>query len=444
MKKWKFKIGEKTVELNVLWLVGGVAAIAAIIVAICLLAGGGDEPVVSVGDGSDVESVVSNEISAETTEGSESSELSDASEETEESVSSESEDVSEEGSAAESSESSEVVNESSEESESVAPETTESEVQPPETTESEVQPPETTESEVQPPETTESEVQPPETTESGVEPPETTESEVQPPEESSEESSEEESSVIITDPTLPMNPLPDTLATDPVDSYFNNSVFVGYSIMMHFGRYIGEWHSEIDSSIMGNPVFCAGVGISFYIDRTQSSTDRNTSLPTYRGKAYNFKDLPAATGCNNMYIGLMGYSDVKRLGLMSAYVETVNGIKRIKDANPNLNLVILACTYNTGNYSGSMPSSLNNGALRTYNNMVLEYCNQNGVDFVDVATPLTTYEGYLPEDYSSDAAYHIAKKAFYIWVDVLRDYAKAKQNGTWKNATEMPVLPAFE
>ncbi len=262
-------------------------------------------------------------------------------------------------------------------------------------------------------------------------------SEPEPP----EESSEDESSVII-DMDAPMNPLPDTLATNPVDSYFDNSLFVGYSIMMHFGRYIGEWHREIDASIMGNPTFCAGVGISFYADRTQTPST-GSSLPMFRGQLYNFKDLPAASGCDTMYIGLMGYSDVKRLGVTGAYVETVDGIQRILQANPNLNLVILACNYNTGNYSSSMPYSVNNGNILAYNNMVLDYCTSIGVDFVDVATPQTTYNGYLPMEYSSDEEYHIAKQAFYIWVDVLRDYAQKKQNGTWQNMTDMPSLPAF-
>ena len=252
-----------------------------------------------------------------------------------------------------------------------------------------------------------------------------------------EESSEDESSVII-DMDAPMNPLPDTLMTDPVDSYFNDSVFVGYSIMMHFGRYIGEWHSEIDASIMGNPLFYAGVGVSFYRDRVYPS-----GLPLYQGNTYSFSELPTATGRNTIYIGLMGYSDVRRFGVDGGYVETISGIQRILSANPNVNLVILACTYNTGEYSDSLPYSVNNGNILRYNNMVLDYCTSIGIDFVDVATPQTTYNGYLPMEYSSDEEYHIAKKAFYLWVDVLRDYAKKKQAGTWQNMTDMPSLPAF-
>lgn len=256
-----------------------------------------------------------------------------------------------------------------------------------------------------------------------------------------EESSEEESALPV-NPYTPRIPLPETLETDAIDSYFNGSVFVGYSIMMHFGRYIGEWHSEIDPSIMGNPVFCAAPGISFYADRTQAPEDEKSTLPLFKGKRYNFKDLPAATGCNNMYIGLMGYSEVKRYGASGACRETVNGIKRVLEANPGLNLVILACTYNTGVYDEKLSEKLNNANIREYNQKVLEYCTENGIDFVDVATPLTTHNGYLPLSFATDGKYHIAKHAFYLWVEALRDYARQKQAGTWQNPAVLPEMPS--
>ncbi len=490
-KKINISLGKKTFSLS-LWLiiVAATALLAAVLITVLLLLPKGtetkDESAVS-----SAESVISEEESSssavESDEDQASSSVSEESSTVEESDVAESsteESDSEEQSSSETeeTESTEDSNSSVETSDAPTEETesateesesqpTESESQPAESesqpaesesqpTESESQPAESesqpaesesqpAESESQPAESesqpTESESQPTESesqpAESESQPAESesqpTESESAPSESESEESSEEESSVII-DMDAPMNPLPETLATDPIDSYFNDSVFVGYSIMMHFGRYIGEWHSEIDASIMGNPLFYAGVGVSFYRDRTDPS-----ALPLYQGKSYSFSELPTATGRNTIYIGLMGYSDVKRSGVDGAYVETISGIQRILEANPNVNLVILACTYNTGNYSNSLPYSMNNGNVLRYNNMVLDYCTSIGIDFVDVATPQTTYNGYLPMEYSSDEEYHIAKQAFYLWVDVLRDYAKKKQAGTWQNMTDMPSLPAF-
>ncbi|MBQ3081594.1 MAG: hypothetical protein IJC49_03995 [Clostridia bacterium] len=259
----------------------------------------------------------------------------------------------------------------------------------------------------------------------------------------SEESSEE-SSYVPKDPSDPLTPIPESLSADPIDSHFNNSLFLGYSIMMHFGRYVGQWRTEIDSTIMGNSINVGAVGISFWSNSQQSPSMSSNSLPRYRGVAYNFEDLPSATGCTTMYIGLTCYSEMKVYSdPQSASEEVIEGVNKIKAKNPNVNIVLLSGTYNTGTFEqlGSRYSKrLSNENIRKFNNFILDYCNQNGVDFVDVSTPLTNGYGRMPIEYSSDNDYHIAKDAFLIWIDVLRDYARKKEAGTWKNYTVMPEL----
>ena len=248
---------------------------------------------------------------------------------------------------------------------------------------------------------------------------------------------------VLVGPDEPVCPLPDSLAVmASVDKFFDNSVFTGYSIMMHFGKYVNEWRQQVDSSILGGAVFCAGVGISFTADRTDGT------LPTFRGKEYHFYELPAATGSDTIYINLMGYSDLKWASSSSncvqyAYDETVQGIQRIRNANPSVNIVILANTYNTGVYESLSRSRCSNDKVRQYNNLVLEYCNKNGIDFLDVATPLLNGSGYFIADWSTDNEYHIQKTAYYNWMAVLRDYAVRKQNGTWENITVMPAAPFY-
>ncbi len=247
----------------------------------------------------------------------------------------------------------------------------------------------------------------------------------------------------------PLNELPDDsdITTDEVDTFFNNSVFIGYSIMMHFGRYVGEWRQDVDESILGEALFCAGVSMGFTTDRIQTPDTPENSLPLFQGQAYNFADLPAATGCDTLYIGLSGYSDLKRAEadetcVFSAYNEAVMGVERIKAKNPDLKIVLLSCTYNTEVFDGLTVERCTNAQVYEYNNLVLDYCNDNGIDFIDVSTMLTDSKGLLVEDYSTDGEYHIVKNAYYLWVEALRDYAKQKQEGTWKNIDDMPALPA--
>ncbi len=250
------------------------------------------------------------------------------------------------------------------------------------------------------------------------------------------------------DPTTPLNELFPVTA-NPIDSYFNDSVFIGYSIMMHFGRYVEQWRMEVDPSVMGDALFCAAPGISFNADATETPATSDTRLPLFRGDAYNFADLPTATGSNTMYIGLMVYSDLKwgrspATAVVDAYGETVRGINRIREKNPDLNIVILSGTYNSRIFEGLKQAWQDNDKVYEYNNLVLNYCNKNGIDFIDVATPLTDHRGYFVQEYASDDEYHIIKEAFCFWVEALRNYAAAKQNGTWENIDKMPPLPYLE
>lgn len=264
---------------------------------------------------------------------------------------------------------------------------------------------------------------------------------------SSEDNGDSSEDVIVSkDPFEPITPIPKNLYPDEIDVFFDKSVFIGYSIMMHFGKYVNQWKIEIDESIMGESIFCCGVGMNFINNRRQSPSKKDNVLPKYQGEAYNFEDLPTATGSNSMYIGLMPFSEFKYCDIETcvedAAVETINGIENIREKNPELRIVILSGTYNTGTYAtGELnPERENNNNVRAFNIKILEYCNDNGIDFIDVSTPLLDGRGFMPVKYASDRDYHIKKNTFKIWVEILRDYAEKKQNGTWKNVDTMPPL----
>ena len=73
------------------------------------------------------------------------------------------------------------------------------------------------------------------------------------------------------------------------------------------------------------------------------------------------------------------------------------------------------------------------------NNYLLEYCNENGLDFIDIASQLTE-KGCLADKYASDGYCHIGQSGYKIWTAILRDYAVSKQNGTYTNPEKMPIL----
>lgn len=264
---------------------------------------------------------------------------------------------------------------------------------------------------------------------------------------SSIEDSSEESSYVPKDLSDPMMEIPKNFGYEPIDEYFNDSVFIGYSIMMHFGRYVNAWRDSVDSRIMGNAVFCAGVSMSFTANETKSTSDPETPLPKYMGVPYHFEDLPKAMGAKTMVLGLTPYSDMKLNGSSSTCAfegaeMVITGLEKIKAENPGLNIVVLSGTYNTGESPSNSLNfrRVNNANIREYNNYVLDYCNEVGIDFIDVSTPMTNGYGYFLKEWSSDESYHILQDPYKIWVQLLRDYASKKQAGAWKNIETMPKL----
>lgn len=270
--------------------------------------------------------------------------------------------------------------------------------------------------------------------------------------ESSEESSEEESSEVESSeessrPNLPGDkPIveaPEGIEASGVDAFFNDSVFVGHSVMVHYSNYVNKWRTAVAADTLGNARFCCTSSFSFFNNEVQTPDTADNVLPKFRGKAYNIEDLPAATDCKRIFIGLMGLNDLGmcKSGDVCAQ-ETADRViatlEALKENSPEVEVTVLASTYLTRNTKKM--SKLNNANMSKLNNLVLDYCNENGIDFVDVATPLTDGDGYLAADYSSDDYCHLKEKAYYIWLDVLRDYASQKQAGSWSNPADIPMF----
>lgn len=264
------------------------------------------------------------------------------------------------------------------------------------------------------------------------------------PDSSTPDSSTPDSSVpeVLDGGTDPIVTAPGGIFTSNVDAFFNNSMFVGHSVIVHFYNRTTKWRNNVDADILGDAMFCCSSSFSFYNNLYQTPETADNVLPKYRGEAYNIEDLPAATGRDTMYLSLMGLNDLGMVGGPDTCVdrvrdEVVQCIEAIREKNPELKLVVLASTYLTRDKSYA---NLNNRNLSLLNNKVLDYCNANGIDFIDVASPLRDGGGYLASRYSSDSYCHLTDEAYYIWMDVLREYALQKGAGTWQNPQSIPLF----
>ncbi len=237
------------------------------------------------------------------------------------------------------------------------------------------------------------------------------------------------------------------VGADVYDTYFNKSVFVGNSIMLHYRNYTTE-KRESNPSFLGNATFFASASFSMYNNKHQKATDSDCVWPSFRGEKMTVEDAVQAMEVKTVYLSLMALNDIALYsdgltGVEETYKLAVEMITNLKTANPNINVVVLSNTYLYKD-SNSM-KKLNNGTVSTLNIKMLDYCNVNGIDFIDIATALLDDEKCLGKEFCSDigssgAECHLTKAAYNAWTEILRDYAKKKTEGAWINPSEMEGL----
>lgn len=234
------------------------------------------------------------------------------------------------------------------------------------------------------------------------------------------------------------------LEADVNDSYFNDSVFVGNSIMLHFKNYVSS-NRATNGGLLGDASFFAAASFSFYNNKNQNAQQSDCAWPSFRGEKMNITDAVGQMGVKTVYLSLMALNDI------AMYKDGITGVNEtfnlftalvneLKTTYPNVNIAIMGNTY-LHSSSNNMSHKLNNGSIHTFNTRVLDYCNQNGLDFIDVAYALIDDSGCLGTEFCSDVgaavACHLNKYAFNAWTEQLRDYADKKQSGRWANPTEL-------
>ena len=234
------------------------------------------------------------------------------------------------------------------------------------------------------------------------------------------------------------------LEADVNDSYFNSSVFVGNSIMLHFKYYVSSNRAS-NNGLLGDASFFAAGSFSFYNNKNQNASQADCAWPSFRGEQMNITDAVGQMDVDTVYLSLMALNDIAMYkdgmtGVNETYNLFTQLVSELKSTYPNLNVVIMGNTY-LHSSSNNMTHKLNNGSIHTFNTRVLDYCNQNGIDFIDVAYVLIDDSGCLGTEFCSDVgdavACHLNQYAYNAWTELLRDYADKKQSGKWANPTEL-------
>lgn len=211
------------------------------------------------------------------------------------------------------------------------------------------------------------------------------------------------------------------------DYYFNDAVFVGDSVSAGLQNYVIYRRSLGEEHLMGEARFLAITNYNLYTASRDFNPNANNY--TYQGVAMTLENCLAAMGAGSAYV-MLGLNDWAATNVNTCIKEYRTAIGKILEANPGIDLVIEMCTPITSN---GETSNLHNAGMDEFNARLRELCDELGVGWVDVATPLKGADNCLVKEYSSDDYVHMTNSGLRVWINTLRTYARERYiQGAWE------------
>lgn len=196
------------------------------------------------------------------------------------------------------------------------------------------------------------------------------------------------------------------------NGFFKDSVFFGDSVLSGFGIYVNnKGRGYLDGTRV--------MGVISYslISALKPTSDYH---PLFRGKHVPPQNVAKALDAKKVFL-FFGINDVLNTGNPQYCLDNYKSlIANIKSKNPNVKIYIISTTYSL---KGSRDYVNYTGNLHRFNQLLRDYCASSDCEFIDVASYLTTSDGYLKPDLCSDSFVHQTMNAYVIWDKVLRYYA---------------------
>lgn len=219
---------------------------------------------------------------------------------------------------------------------------------------------------------------------------------------------------VVAQNTMPMDLY--GLSSYECENWFKDAVFIGDSITQGWKNYNTRQLKE-NSRYFGNvDFFCIG---SFGVWHALSDVTENSIHPSYDGEKYSIEDYLNMTETKKAFICL-GINDISIFGVDDTVNNYSRLIDRIREKCPDIEIFIVSITYM---YRGSEREVLNNENILAINKKLCKLCEEEGLEFVNIASHLINKNGYIKKSYSSDHYVHLTDEAYAVWADVLRGVA---------------------
>ena len=200
-------------------------------------------------------------------------------------------------------------------------------------------------------------------------------------------------------------------------SWFDDAVFIGDSIAGTLQAY-AEQHGELGSALF----FCR-------TNYSLTAAVNGAMLLYYRGSGYRPKELLPETGAKKVFF-LLGMNDVGSYDdtqYASLWTELVDGIRA---GSPEMRIYFQSVTPMARSYPNN---ALTNERIDRYNELLRDFCDENGCCYVDVAGGFKDENGALRAELCRDGYVHLMFDAGALWCELLRDTANYSRDpsGDW-------------
>ncbi len=215
-------------------------------------------------------------------------------------------------------------------------------------------------------------------------------------------------------------------------AYYDDGIFVGDSIIRMLKNYVGFRQQE-DSSFFADTGFYASYSYTLEAAATDGPAPNEVNL-LFRGKETPLSQLVETLQPEKLFL-LAGLND--RIGEYPeagmAYVEAIVALVRQK--SPDTQLHFLSLLPVTAHAESERPGLQK--MWDAYNELLRLKCEELGVIYIDVATPLKNQSGYLSIPLSHDYRYHLNDDGNAILVNTLLDFAASRHEaGLWQPETK--------
>lgn len=214
-------------------------------------------------------------------------------------------------------------------------------------------------------------------------------------------------------PTATPTPTP-ALTVDDFNApdFFANALFSGDSVMSHFYWMVPFY----DKETFGGSTFLAAPNYAL-----RFALDPESDLhPMYRGESKQLWENMKLIEPDRIFL-FFGLNDIGITGV-DKFIENYGILlTNIREVDPDVKVYIISITPMRADCE---KKTLNNARITETNGRIQEFCAENDLGYIDVASILMDDTGALNVEYSDGTNVHLTKAAYQLWKDVLVKYAK--------------------